>query len=68
MPRETSFFIYLLEHYAASKGTPAGIVLAQWNQLGLTNFFYDMYEMYHAEALENAFVDIDRRVAEARAV
>lgn len=68
MSKETSFFIYLLEHYAAYKNLPAGAVLAQWNQLGLTDFFYDMYERYHSEALENAFVDIDRRVAEARAV
>lgn len=60
-----SFFIYLLEHYAAYKDLRAGDVLEQWNKLGLTDFFYDMYEMYHSEALENAFADIDRRVEAA---
>ena len=65
MSKEISFFIYLLEHYAAYKGLPAGDVLALWNKLGLTDFFYDMYEMYHSEALENAFADIDRRVEAA---
>ena len=30
---------------------------------GLTDFFYDMYERYHSEALENAFEDIDAHVA-----
>lgn len=67
LSKETSFFIYLLEHYAAFKGMPAGDVLTQWNALGLTDFFYDMYEMYHSETLENAFEDIGRQVAAALA-
>ena len=65
MSKETAFFIYLLEHYASYKGVPAGQILEQWNKLGLTGFFYDMYEMYHSEALENAFADIDERTAAA---
>ncbi len=66
MSKEMNFFIYLIEHYAAEKGRSAGDVLAQWNALGLADFFYDMYEIYHAEALENAYADIDARVAMAR--
>ena len=65
MSKEMDFFIYLLEHYAAAKGLSAGDVLDRWNELGLTNFFYEMYELYHSEALENAFEDIDRRMQEA---
>lgn len=25
----------------------------------LTDFVYSMYEMYHSEAIENAFMDLD---------
>ena len=65
LSKETEFFIYLLEHYAAERERTAGSVLAQWNGLGLTDFFYDMYERYHSEALENAYADIDAHVANA---
>lgn len=30
-----------------------------WDEHGITSFVYDMYEMYHQEAIQNAFVDID---------
>ena len=38
--------------------------MKQWDKLKLTEFIYDMYELYHVERLENAFEDIDRLVAE----
>lgn len=66
MPKEMQFFIYLLEHYAEEKGLPAGQVLDTWDRLGLTSFFFDMYEMYHSEAIENAYADIDARVEAKR--
>ena len=59
MSRESSFFIYLIERYAAYKQTSADKVLALWDRLELTDFIYDMYEMYHSERLQNAFDDID---------
>lgn len=65
MSKEMTFFIYLLEKYAEEKGRLASDVLRQWDALGLTDFFYDMYERYHSEALENAFEDIDARVVKA---
>ena len=59
MSRESSFFIYLIERYAAYKHTSADKILALWDRLELTDFIYDMYEMYHSERLQNAFDDID---------
>lgn len=60
-----SFFIYLLEHYAAAKGRTAPAVLAEWERLGVADLICDMYEIYHVERIENAYDDIDAIVAEA---
>ena len=67
MSKEMVFFIYLLEHYAEYKGTNGQQVLKEWDRLGLTDFIYDMYEMYHIERLENAFDDIDELIREKTA-
>lgn len=64
MSKEMEFFIFLLEYYADYKNTTADKVLKQWDDLELTDFIYDMYELYHIERLENAFEDIDRLIAE----
>lgn len=64
MRKEMEFFIFLLEQYAAYKNTTADKVLNQWDELELTDFIYDMYELYHIERLENAFEDIDRLIVE----
>lgn len=66
MSKEMEFFIFLIEHYAVYKGTSADEVLKQWDQLGITDFIYDMYELYHIERLENAFEDIDRLTSERK--
>ena len=63
MSKETVFFIYLIERYAESKGKTGNQVLKEWDMLNLTNFIYDMYELYHVERLQNAFDDIDELVA-----
>ncbi len=62
MSKESEFFIYLIERYASYKETTANKVLAFWDELNLTDFIYDMYEMYHIERLENAFNDIDQKI------
>ena len=67
MSKEYTFFIYLLERYAEYRQVSAQKVLAMWESLGITQFIVDMYELYHIERLENAFEDIDRRMAEAGA-
>ncbi|MFQ8665614.1 DUF3791 domain-containing protein [Anaerostipes caccae] len=60
--KEMKFFIYLIERYAQKKGIPTPVILEQWDKLDLTMFILDMYELYHSEAIENAFDDIDRLV------
>ncbi|WP_225791961.1 DUF3791 domain-containing protein [Haemophilus paraphrohaemolyticus] len=39
-------------------------MLNQWEELGLTQFIYDMYKVYHIERLQNAFEDIDKLIKE----
>lgn len=60
---EFTFFAYLIESYAQSRGTSASAVLDALDVRGKIDFVYDMYEMYHAEAIENAFADIDSLIA-----
>ena len=64
MSKEMSFFIYMIERYAEYKHCSSDEVLKNWDRLNLTPFIYDMYELYHIEAIENAFEDIDRLVEE----
>lgn len=64
MSKEMNFFIYLLERYGEYKNKNAGDVLRLWDKLGITDFIYDMYEMYHIESIQNAFDDIDRVMRE----
>ena len=59
LSKEFKFFTYLLECYAAYKETTADKILLLLDEKNLTEFVYNMYEMYHAEAIENAFADID---------
>lgn len=62
MTKEMEFFIFLMEQYACHKNTTADKVLRQLDELKLTDYVFDMYEMYHAEALENAYKDIDKLI------
>lgn len=66
MGKEMEFFIFLIENYAEYKNTTADKVLNLWDQLGLTDFIYDMYERYHTERIENAYEDIDELVAKKK--
>ena len=68
MSKETSFFIYLIENYARYKDKTADQVLKEWDALDLTDFIYDMYEIYHVERLQNGFDDIDALITEKMAV
>lgn len=68
LSKEMKFFIYLLERYAESRDTTADAVLEQWDELGVAELIFDMYDLYHVERLENAFTDIDSLVAEKRNV
>ena len=57
--KEMEFFIYLLENYAAYKNSSADKILTQWDNAGVTDLIYNMYERYHSEDLQNAFIDIE---------
>lgn len=59
MSREFRFFTFLLESYAEYKGVSAAEVLKILDEKELTDFIYDMYEIYHTEAIENAYADLD---------
>ena len=56
------FFTFLMEQYASYKNTTADKVLRQLDELKLTDYVFNMYEMYHSEALENAYADIDKLI------
>ena len=66
MSKEMEFFIYLIECYAEYKGTNAKFVMDDLESLNLTDFIFNLYEMYHAEAIENAFLDIDKLIEERK--
>ena len=59
MTKEFKFFAYLLECYAVPTDTTADKILETLDEKNLTQFVYDMYELYHSEAIENAFTDLD---------
>lgn len=66
MNKETEFFIYLLEKYSEYKNISTTDALNTLDELGLTDFIYNMYERYHCEAIENAFKDIDDLIEEKK--
>lgn len=63
MTKEFEFFVYLIEAYAKHKSSTASVILGKLDKVGKTDFVYEMYEMYHSEAIENAFIDIDSLIA-----
>ena len=63
MAKEMEFFSFLMEQYAAYKGTTANKILEQLEAKKQTDFVYSMYERYHTEAIENAFDDLDKILA-----
>ena len=63
LSKEFRFFTFLLESYAKEKGISASEVLEMLDEKNLTDFVYDMYELYHVEAIENAYKDLDSLIA-----
>ena len=62
MSKEFSFFIYLIERYAEHLGVTADVAYRRLAEKGLVDYVIGMYELYHVEAIENAFADLDRRL------
>ena len=63
MSKEFRFFIYLLERYAEHLDVTADVAYARLAQKGLVDYAINMYDLYHVEAIENAFEDLDRRLS-----
>ena len=55
-----------MEQYTFHKKTTAKKKKKKLGELNLTNYVYDMYEIYHTEDLENAFNDIDRKMNDSK--
>ena len=65
MSKETRFFIYLLERYAEHLGVTGDVAYRRLADRGLVDYAMGMYELYHVEALDNAFADLDRKLKSA---
>ena len=63
MSKEFKFFIYLLERYAEHLGVTADIAYRRLAEKNLVDYAVDMYELYHVEAIENAFADLDEKLS-----
>lgn len=63
MSREFQFFIYLLERYATHLGVTADVAYCRLSEKNLVDYAIDMYELYHVEAIENAFADLDEKLS-----
>ena len=63
MSREFRFFIYLLEHFAAYRCESAADTFDLLEKSELLDYAENMYELYHVESLENAFKDLNHRIA-----
>ena len=63
MSKEFKFFIYLLERYAEHLGVSADVAYRRLSQKHLVDYVVGMYKLYHVEAIENAFADMDRRLS-----
>lgn len=63
MSKEFDFFIFLLEMYADHKGVMPGEILKILKEKQLMDTVVSGYEMYHQEALQNAFDDLDSLIA-----
>lgn len=63
MSKEFRFFTYLLESYAQHKNTTADAILKMLNEKNLTDYVFNMYELYHSESITNAFMDLDSLIS-----
>ncbi len=59
MNDKMNFFLFLIERYSSFKNRATGEIFREWDKHGITQTIYDNYWLYHCEAIENAFADID---------
>ena len=63
MNKEFEFFTYLVESYSIYKNINTCEVMKILDEKELTDFVYNMYELYHVESIENAFKDMDSLIS-----
>ena len=63
MSKEFRFFIYLLERFAERLDCSAADLYDRREKAGLLDYAENMYELYHVESLDNAFADLEGRLA-----
>ncbi len=44
--------MYLIERYADYKNSTSGDILTLWDELDISKYIYDMYELWHGKAFE----------------
>ena len=66
MSKEFRFFTFLLESYAREKNTSASEILRILDEKNITDFVFNMYEIYHVEAIENAYMDLDSLIEKGK--
>lgn len=59
LSKESSFFIYLLEHFAAHRSETTAGTYDRLDKAGLLDYDKDIYELYHVEPLDNFFANLD---------
>ncbi|MCL1945641.1 MAG: DUF3791 domain-containing protein [Chitinivibrionia bacterium] len=64
MSNEYAFFLYLLEKYAEYKNVYTADLLTELDETNISEYIMQMYQMYHTERIENAFLDIDNKFEE----
>lgn len=57
--KEFRFFTFLIESYAQEKNKTTSEIMKILDEKNLTDYIFNMYELYHVEAIENAYMDID---------
>jgi len=48
-----------IESYAQEKNKTTSEIMKILDEKNLTDYIFNMYELYHVEAIENAYMDID---------
>lgn len=66
LSKEFRFFTFLLESYAREKNTSASEILRILDEKNITDFVFNMYEIYHVEAIENAYMDLDSLIEKGK--
>lgn len=56
-------FCFFNGKVCTEKNKTAVEIIKILDEKNLTDYIYDMYELYHVESIENAYMDIDSLIA-----